>query len=189
MHRQGLVDTSDADEVKHRSLTYADEVWRAKVPGAMGHVIATDAPTDTVLISDGWGIAYAALRLHRISLSTGNETASVRTRHQAVDHRPCPPITSAVSANGVWGVVADASSGGHAAGLAKDRHIRVRPGCRRAGQLSFVSAMPSAFRRSRGRSAVVCHRPSRDSNRTSRRCNRVWSLTSSRRRRVVDYSG
>lgn len=61
-----------------------DEAWRATVPGDGHHAIGSDAATGSVVVGDGWGVAYAALRLHRLDLATGRETASVRTRHQGV---------------------------------------------------------------------------------------------------------
>ena len=60
------------------------EVWRSTVPGTRAHAVATDSASDCLLIADGWGVSFAALRLHRLSLSTGAETTSIRTRHQAV---------------------------------------------------------------------------------------------------------
>ena len=61
-----------------------EELWRATVPGLDAQELATDAASSTVVIADGWGVSYAALRLHRFDLATGNRTASVRTRSQPV---------------------------------------------------------------------------------------------------------
>jgi len=46
--------------------------------------MATDPVSGSLLVADGWGVAWAALRLHRFSLSTGEEQVSVRTKNQAV---------------------------------------------------------------------------------------------------------
>lgn len=50
-----------------------------------------DLAGEAVYISDGWSVAFAALRLHRLDMRTGSHLADVRTRHQptgaiALDH-------------------------------------------------------------------------------------------------------
>jgi hypothetical protein len=61
-----------------------EELWRASVPGASAHQVLPDAIDRAVVVADGSGVAYAARRLRRLSLDTGRELASVRTRHQSV---------------------------------------------------------------------------------------------------------
>ena len=46
--------------------------------------MATDPASGSLLVADGWGVAWPALRLHRLSLETGEEQVSVRTKGQAV---------------------------------------------------------------------------------------------------------
>ena len=58
--------------------------WAVTVPGTHAHVIATDLASGSVIVGDGWAVALAALRLHRLDAATGAATASVRTRHQSV---------------------------------------------------------------------------------------------------------
>ena len=60
------------------------QLWRSTVPGVMGHAIACDPASHSIFVADGWGIAYAALRLHRLDIRTGEHLADLRTRHQAV---------------------------------------------------------------------------------------------------------
>lgn len=60
------------------------QLWAATLPGSHAHVIATDATSGSVFIGDGWEVAFAALRLHRLDAASGAETASTRTRHQSV---------------------------------------------------------------------------------------------------------
>ena len=60
------------------------ERWRAEMPGEADHCFLADPDTASVYISDGWSVAYAALRLHRLDLFTGRELAETRTRHQPI---------------------------------------------------------------------------------------------------------
>jgi hypothetical protein len=64
-----------------RALT---ERWRAPVPGIVAITVLSDTASGSVFASDGWGVSYAALRLHRFDLETGAHLAELRTRHQAV---------------------------------------------------------------------------------------------------------
>src|SRR5437762_9413497 len=41
-----------------------------------------DKRSGSVFVGDGWGVAFAALRLRRLDLLTGADLAQVRTRHQ-----------------------------------------------------------------------------------------------------------
>ena len=60
------------------------QLWRSTVPGVMGNAIECDPASHSIFVADGWGIAYAALRLHRLDIRTGEHLADFRTRHQAV---------------------------------------------------------------------------------------------------------
>lgn len=71
-------------EVSNLAVHALREAWRTTVPGGHAQIIATDVASDSLMISDGWGVPFAALRLHLLSVRTGEERGSVRTRHQAV---------------------------------------------------------------------------------------------------------
>src|SRR5947208_11145345 len=52
--------------------------WTTRIPGVTDIRVAVDPDDESVYVSDGWGIAYASLRLRRLSLANGKELASVR---------------------------------------------------------------------------------------------------------------
>ncbi|SEB87462.1 hypothetical protein SAMN05519104_0294 [Rhizobiales bacterium GAS188] len=52
--------------------------WRTSVPGRMAHRLWVHPDEDQVLVSDGWGVAFAALRLRVLRLDDGREVASTR---------------------------------------------------------------------------------------------------------------
>lgn len=58
--------------------TEASVLWRTVIPGLRAHRLWIDLDSDRVLISDGWGVAFSALRLRALSLRDGQELASVR---------------------------------------------------------------------------------------------------------------
>src|SRR5437899_8608162 len=60
------------------------ELWRTTIPGDKANVFLCDPSSGSLFASDGWGVEFASLRVHRLSLGTGEELASVRTRHQGV---------------------------------------------------------------------------------------------------------
>lgn len=60
------------------------EIWQASVPGHTAHIVLADPGSKSLFVSDGWGVAYATLRLHRLDPETGEPVAEVRTRHQHV---------------------------------------------------------------------------------------------------------
>ena len=67
------------------------ERWRAEIPGELPSALLVDPAGEAVFIGDGWSVPFAAVRLHRLDLHTGNHLADVRTRHQttgalALDH-------------------------------------------------------------------------------------------------------
>jgi len=59
-------------------------LWRVRIPGHRGHTFLVDPDSRSVFVSDVLLVAYPALRLHRLSLDTGDELAAVGTRSQAV---------------------------------------------------------------------------------------------------------
>jgi hypothetical protein len=61
-----------------------DELWRAKVPGISAHHVLADLDTRSVYVSTGWGQPFPALKLHRLSLDSGDAKGSVSTRSQPV---------------------------------------------------------------------------------------------------------
>jgi hypothetical protein len=60
------------------------ELWRTTVPGDSDNEVLCDVASESVFISDGWNVPYAALRLHRLEISSGKHVADVRTRSQGV---------------------------------------------------------------------------------------------------------
>lgn len=60
------------------------EIWRASIPGHTAHTALADPASKSLFVSDGWGVAYAALRLYRLDPETGEKLAEVRTRQQHV---------------------------------------------------------------------------------------------------------
>ena len=57
----------------------AERLWEQVVPGSMMVGVWIDPSTESVYVSDGWGVTYSSLRFHRLDLATGAETASIRT--------------------------------------------------------------------------------------------------------------
>ncbi len=55
------------------------EQWAIDVPGHTAHTIGFDARTDSVLVADGWGVAFASLSVRAIDVTTGAIRARVRT--------------------------------------------------------------------------------------------------------------
>ncbi len=60
------------------------ERWRTKIEGGTANTFLVDLPSRSLYVSDGWGVAYPALRLHRLDLATGEPIVEMRTRHQGV---------------------------------------------------------------------------------------------------------
>lgn len=60
------------------------ERWRATVPGERANRVLCDPASASAFVSDGWGVAHAALRVHRLEIETGEHRAMARTRHQTV---------------------------------------------------------------------------------------------------------
>ena len=60
------------------------ERWRTTVPGEVANVFLCDPTSGSLFVGDGDSVAYAALRLHRLDLSSGAHLAELRTRHQRV---------------------------------------------------------------------------------------------------------
>ncbi|HEV3095604.1 MAG TPA: hypothetical protein VG104_00545 [Candidatus Dormibacteraeota bacterium] len=58
------------------------ELWRTEIPGDVANVYLADPASNSLFAGDGWGVSYAALRLHRLRLDSGEHLADVRTRHQ-----------------------------------------------------------------------------------------------------------
>ena len=52
--------------------------WRIEIPGSLAHHFWIDHDEERLLVSDGWGIAYASLRLRAFSLDSGREVTSAR---------------------------------------------------------------------------------------------------------------
>jgi len=57
----------------------ATERWTALVPGRSSHLASIHWPGSCLYVSDGWGVAYAAIRFRRLDLLTGIENASFRS--------------------------------------------------------------------------------------------------------------
>jgi len=65
-------------------MSRQNPVWSAAIPGdAEVAVLGVDPDATSVYVADGWGVAYAALRLRRLSLDTGEELATVRLGNSA----------------------------------------------------------------------------------------------------------
>jgi hypothetical protein len=64
--------------------TELQELWRTTIPGDVDNRYLCDLPSKSLFATDGWGIAYAALRVHRLDLRSGVHLADLRTRHQSV---------------------------------------------------------------------------------------------------------
>ncbi|WP_184718552.1 hypothetical protein [Caulobacter sp.] len=72
----------------------ASVLWRTVIPGARAHGLWIDPDGDRVLVSDGWGVAFSALRLRALSLEDGRELTSVRLGNA--------PRTMALETQGAW---------------------------------------------------------------------------------------
>jgi hypothetical protein len=58
--------------------------WSVKIPGrAAVRILGTDPECTSVYVADGWGVAYAALRLRRLDLATGEQLAAARLGNAA----------------------------------------------------------------------------------------------------------
>jgi hypothetical protein len=55
------------------------ERWAVEVPGHTARAIGFDSRTDSVLVADGWGVAFASLSARAIDAATGAVRARVRT--------------------------------------------------------------------------------------------------------------
>lgn len=60
------------------------EIWRASIPGHTTHTVLADPGSKSLFVSDGWGVAYPTLRLHRLHPETGEAVGEIRTRQQHV---------------------------------------------------------------------------------------------------------
>ncbi|MET7140272.1 hypothetical protein M3S04_04845 [Xanthomonas sp. PPL139] len=58
-------------------------LWRTTVPGVAAHRLWLDERTGQVLVADGWGVSFGALRVRALSMATGDEVASVALGNQA----------------------------------------------------------------------------------------------------------
>ncbi|MBO9880371.1 hypothetical protein [Xanthomonas sp. D-109] len=58
-------------------------LWQTTVPGVAAHRLWLDERTGQVLVADGWGVSFGALRVRALSLATGDEVASVALGNQA----------------------------------------------------------------------------------------------------------
>jgi len=61
-----------------RSLQ-ATRRWTAELHGYTAHFGSIHAPSNSLLVADGWGVAVAGLRFRRFDLGSGAERASIRT--------------------------------------------------------------------------------------------------------------
>lgn len=56
--------------------------WSTTIPGFAAHAGRIHAPSNSLLVADGWGVSFAGLRFRRLDLATGAEIASIRTGTQ-----------------------------------------------------------------------------------------------------------
>ena len=61
----------------------AQILWRTTIAGVMGHSFSFDVPQQRLLMSDGFGVSFAALRLRALALDNGHEVASVKLGNAA----------------------------------------------------------------------------------------------------------
>src|SRR5271165_6081542 len=54
--------------------------WTLEVAGATAGAIGLDAAQESLLVADGWGVAFAALSVKRVDVRTGRVLAAARTR-------------------------------------------------------------------------------------------------------------
>lgn len=86
-----LIDRAKPIVVKRRGSSVVkrplplEQRWTVSIPGWQVHAFDGDAATQSLLVGDAGGVAYGALRLHRLDAVTGTETASIRMRHQPVN--------------------------------------------------------------------------------------------------------
>ncbi|WP_369944279.1 YncE family protein [Xanthomonas medicagonis] len=64
-------------------LQPATVLWRTTVPGTAAQRLWVDDRTGRVLVSDGWGVGFGALRLRALDMATGAEVAAVALGNQA----------------------------------------------------------------------------------------------------------
>lgn len=57
-------------------------LWSVTIPGRAAHELWADRERWALLVSDGWGVAFGALRLRALSFADGSELASVRLGNQ-----------------------------------------------------------------------------------------------------------
>ena len=61
----------------------AQVLWRTTIAGVMGHSFWFDVPQQRLLMSDGFGVSFAALKLRALALDDGREVASTRLGNAA----------------------------------------------------------------------------------------------------------
>jgi hypothetical protein len=54
--------------------------WTISNPGASAGAIGVDVDRESILVADGWGVAFASLQVRRIDAKTGECRAATRTR-------------------------------------------------------------------------------------------------------------
>lgn len=74
----GQRDGPTGDDIALGPRLEATPAWERSLPGAMGVGATIDAATSSVYASDGFGVAFGALRFRRLDLATGEERASFR---------------------------------------------------------------------------------------------------------------
>ena len=57
-----------------------NKAWTLTLPGMRPGTIGTDPLTASLLIADGWGVAFAALEVRKVEAASGRVVATVRTR-------------------------------------------------------------------------------------------------------------
>jgi hypothetical protein len=68
--------------------------WRTTIPGNAGHRFWFDPENNRVMVSDGWSVAFSALRLRAFDLNDGRELATARLGNA--------PRALALDADGSW---------------------------------------------------------------------------------------
>ncbi len=61
----------------------AQILWRTSIAGVMGHSFWFDVPQQRLLMSDGFGVSFAALKLRALALDDGREVASTKLGNAA----------------------------------------------------------------------------------------------------------
>src|SRR5262245_24711206 len=59
-------------------LIHATARWTTRLRGHTAHGLAIEPAVDSVYTGDGWGVTYPSMRIRRLDLATGAETASFR---------------------------------------------------------------------------------------------------------------